>query len=91
MAVTGKERPTMADVAAIAGVSLKTVSRVVNAEPAVTPETAARVQEAIEQLGFRRNYVARALRRGQRLRMLGLVIGDVANPFYLRLRVALRR
>ena len=72
----------MTDVAAAAGVSLKTVSRVVNAEPGVTPETAARVREAIEQLGFRRNYVARALRRGQRFRMLGLVIEDVANPFY---------
>src|SRR5262249_14099924 len=37
---------------------------------------------AIEQLGFRRNYVAHALRRGQRFRMLGLVIEDLANPFY---------
>lgn len=73
---------TMTDVAAAAGVSLKTVSRVVNAEPGVAPQTAERVREAIEQLGFRRNYVARALRRGQRLRMLGLVIEDVANPFY---------
>jgi LacI family transcriptional regulator len=76
------DRPTMTDVAAAAGVSLKTVSRVVNAEPGVTPETAARVWQAIERLGFRRNYVARALRRGQRFRMLGLVIEDVANPFY---------
>jgi LacI family transcriptional regulator, galactose operon repressor len=75
-------RPTMADVAAAAGVSLKTVSRVVNDEPGVNPATAARVQDAIERLGFRRNYVARALRRGQRFRMLGLVIEDVANPFY---------
>src|SRR6266496_1441188 len=82
MATAGSDRPTMTDVAAAAGVSLKTVSRVVNAEPGVTPETAARVRGAIEQLGFRRNDVARALRRGQRFRMLGLVIEDVANPFY---------
>ena len=75
-------RPTMTDVAVAAGVSLKTVSRVVNAEPGVAPETSVRVHEAIERLGFRRNYVARALRRGQHFRMLGLVIGDVANPFY---------
>ena len=75
-------RPTMTDVAAAAGVSLKTVSRVVNDEPGVNPATAARVHEAIERLGFRRNYVARALRRGQRFRMLGLVIEDLANPFY---------
>jgi LacI family transcriptional regulator len=72
----------MSDVAAAAGVSLKTVSRVVNAEPGVNPATALRVREAIDRLGFRRNYVARALRRGQRFRMLGLVIEDVANPFY---------
>jgi LacI family transcriptional regulator len=82
VASIGSNRPTMTDVAAVAGVSLKTVSRVVNAERGVTAETEARVREAIEQLGFRRNYVARALRRGQRLRMLGLVIEDVANPFY---------
>jgi LacI family transcriptional regulator len=82
VASIGSNRPTMTDVAAVAGVSLKTVSRVVNAERGVTAETEARVREAIEQLGFRRNYVARALRRGQRFRMLGLVIEDVANPFY---------
>lgn len=81
-APNGGGRPTMTDVAAAAGVSLKTVSRVVNAERGVTPETEARVREAIEQLGFRRNYVAHALRRGQRFRTLGLVIEDVGNPFY---------
>ncbi|HEY5159761.1 MAG TPA: LacI family DNA-binding transcriptional regulator, partial [Gaiellaceae bacterium] len=77
-----KERPTMRDVAGTAGVSLKTVSRVVNDEPGVRPETAARVQAAIKQLGFRRNDMARALRGGQLSRTLGLVIEDVSNPFY---------
>ena len=57
-------RPTMKDVAARAGVGLKTVSRVVNAEPGVTPETERRVQEAIDALGFRRNDSARVLRKG---------------------------
>ncbi len=75
-------RPTMTDVADAAGVSLKTVSRVVNGEPGVRPETAAAVNEAIAHLGFRRNYIARALRPGQRSHMLGLVIEDVSNPFY---------
>ncbi len=75
-------RPTMSDVAVEAGVSLKTVSRVVNGESGVRPETAAAVNEAIAQLGFRRNYIARALRPGQRSHMLGLVIEDVSNPFY---------
>ncbi len=72
----------MADVARAAGVSLKTVSRVVNEESGVRPETAALVQEAIARLGFRRNDMARALRRGQRSRTVGLVIEDVSNPFY---------
>ena len=80
--MTETDRPTMSDVAAVAGVSLKTVSRVVNDEPGVNATTAARVRAAIAQLGFRRNYVARALRRGQRFRMFGLVIEDVRNPFY---------
>jgi len=75
-------RPTKTDVANAAGVSLKTVSRVVNDEPGVRPETAALVQKAIAALGFRRNDMARALRRGQRSRTLGLVIEDVSNPFY---------
>ena len=57
-------RPTMKDVASRAGVALKTVSRVVNGEPGVTPETASRVLDAIEALGFRRNESARLLRTG---------------------------
>src|SRR5690242_14941660 len=58
-------RPTMKDVAARAGVGLKTVSRVVNGEQGVTPETERRVQEAIDSLGFRRNDSARVLRKGR--------------------------
>jgi LacI family transcriptional regulator len=54
----------MKDVASRAGVALKTVSRVVNGEPGVTPETARRVLGAIDDLGFRRNESARLLRTG---------------------------
>jgi LacI family transcriptional regulator len=54
----------MKDVASRAGVALKTVSRVVNREPGVTPETTRRVLGAIEALGFRRNESARLLRTG---------------------------
>jgi LacI family transcriptional regulator len=75
-------RPTMRDVARHAGVSLKTVSRVVNGEVGVRPDTAERVNIAITTLGFRRNDIARALRGGERTRSLGLVIKDVGNPFY---------
>lgn len=55
----------MKDVAFRARVALKTVSRVVNGEPGVTPETTARVLGAIEELGFRRNESARLLRTGK--------------------------
>ena len=72
----------MSDVAAAAGVSLKTVSRVVNEEPGVRRETAEIVHRAIAQLGFRRNDLARALRHGRRSGLFGLVIEDVSNPFY---------
>ncbi|WP_372454957.1 LacI family DNA-binding transcriptional regulator [Streptomyces buecherae] len=74
-------RPTMKDVAARAGVGLKTVSRVVNSEPGVTPDTERRVQEAITALGFRRNDSARILRKG-RTASVGLVLEDLADPFY---------
>lgn len=73
---------TMRDVALAAKVSLKTVSRVVNAEPGVRPDTAARVQAVVDALDFRPNNVARSLRAGRSLPLIGLVIGDQANPFY---------
>jgi LacI family transcriptional regulator len=74
-------RPTMGDVAAHAGVALKTVSRVVNGEPGVTPAMAERVRAAIDQLGFRRNDGARVLRKGQTA-SIGLITEDIADPFY---------
>jgi LacI family transcriptional regulator len=75
-------RPTMRHVADMAGVSLKTVSRVINAEAGVTPATAERVTAAIAELGFERNDLAASLRHGRSSSTLGLVIEDVANPFY---------
>jgi LacI family transcriptional regulator len=72
-------RPTMKDVAFRAGVALKTVSRVVNGEPGVTPETAGRVLGAIEALGFRRNESARLLRTG-RTATLGFIADTWADP-----------
>jgi LacI family transcriptional regulator len=66
-------RPTMKDVASRAGVALKTVSRVVNGEPGVTPETTKRVLGAIADLGFRRNESARLLRTG-RTATLGFIV-----------------
>jgi LacI family transcriptional regulator len=74
--------PTMHDVARVAGVSVSTVSRVVNNERYVHPETRTKVVEAIAELGFQRNEAARALRPGQSSDTIGLVIADVANPFF---------
>src|ERR1700761_9050598 len=75
----GAGRPTMKDVASRAGGALKTVSRVVNGEPGVTPETAKRVHDAIEDLGFRRNESARLLRTGHTA-TLGFITDTWADP-----------
>jgi LacI family transcriptional regulator len=71
----------MKDVAAHAGVALKTVSRVVNGEPGVAPEMTGRVRMSIEELGFRRNDGARLLRTGQTA-SIGLIMEDIGDPFY---------
>lgn len=75
----------MRDVAERAGVGLATVSRVVNDSGAVRPGTADRVRTAILELGFQRDEVARALRPGQHSRTIGLLLGDLSNPFYATL------
>ncbi len=77
-------RPTLRQVAALSGVSLKTASRALNGEPYVSAATADRVRAAAEQLGFRRNAIARELRAGARSSLVGLIIGDLGNPFYSR-------
>jgi LacI family transcriptional regulator len=69
------------EVAAYAGVSVGTVSNVLNRPDVVAEPTRSRVQAAIKQLGFIRNESARQLRAG-RSRTVGLVVLDVANPFF---------
>jgi LacI family transcriptional regulator len=80
----GLNRPTLRDVAALSGVSLKTASRVLNGEPHVSAATADKVRVAAQRLGFRRNAIARDLRAGARSSLVGLIISDLANPFYSR-------
>ncbi|MCY7419335.1 MAG: LacI family transcriptional regulator [Chloroflexi bacterium] len=75
-------RPTMRDVASAANVSFKTVARVVHGEPWVRAETAARVNDAIRRLGYQPNEIASSLKRGVSRETIGLVIADVANPFF---------
>lgn len=69
------------DVAAAAGVSVGTVSNVLNSPGKVASTTAQRVQAVIAELGFVRNDAARQLRAG-RSRSIGLVVLDVRNPFF---------
>ena len=63
----------MKEVAALAGVSIQTVSFVVNGNPIITPETRQRVLDAIQQLGYTPDASARSLRSG-RSRVLGCVV-----------------
>lgn len=74
----------LTDVAQAAGVSVATVSRALNNNPRVDPELAARVHRAVEQLGYRRNGVARNLRR-RHTQVWALIVTDVTNPFYTAL------
>ncbi len=74
-------RITMTDVAREAGVSLMTVSRVVNNKDDVSPATRQRVLEIIDALGYRPSSIARGLVT-QRTGTLGLVVPDIDNPFF---------
>jgi LacI family transcriptional regulator len=72
----------MREVAALAKVSIKTVSRVVNGESGVSPHLARRVAAASERLSYRHNLTASSLRRSDgRSATIGVVLEDVANPF----------
>src|SRR4051812_6995563 len=74
-------RPTMREVAAVAGVSLSTVSRALNDDPKVAPDLADNVRRAVAMIGYRRDVTATTLRRADRLSAsIGLVFDDVANP-----------
>ena len=71
----------MRDVAALAGVSIKTVSRVVNQEAGVSGDLVERVQDAARQLDYRPDLTASNLRRGRQTATLGLMLENVANPY----------
>lgn len=72
---------TIKDIAARAGVSISTVSRVINHSVPVDPATEARVDEAIEALGYRPNLLARSFRRNV-THTIGLLVPDNSNPFF---------
>ena len=83
--------PTMNDVAREAGVALKTVSRFVNGETNINPLLASRIAAAITVLGYRRNLAAASIRPGWTSKTLGVIIGDLANPYYSVLSRAIER
>ncbi|MEO7058215.1 MAG: LacI family DNA-binding transcriptional regulator [Lapillicoccus sp.] len=84
-------RATLEDVARLAEVSGKTVSRVIAGHPSVTDTTRTRVWEAVRLLRFRPNQVARDLRSGGVSTTVGFVIGDLTNPFYSLVAAGIER
>ena len=75
---------TIRDVAQRAGVSVATVSHVINGTRKVAPETAARVRRAMEELDYHPNAVARSLRT-RKTQAIGVVVSDITNPFFATL------
>jgi LacI family transcriptional regulator len=71
----------MKDVALKAGVSVQTVSAVINGKPGITAETRERVTQVIQQLSYRPYSIARSLRT-RRTRTIALVVSDIANPSF---------
>jgi LacI family transcriptional regulator len=78
------------DVARRAGVSVGSVSRVINEHPTVTPATRERVKLAIRELGYVPNAIAGSL-RSRRSKTIGLIIPDVTNPFFSELALHVER
>jgi LacI family transcriptional regulator len=82
-----KPRVTIRDVALRVGVSTASVSYALSGSPEVGSDLRERVLHAAEELGYRPNKVAQQLRRGQ-TDAIGLLLADIANPFYRTLRAA---
>jgi LacI family transcriptional regulator len=81
---------TITEVAAAANVSKSTVSLVLQGSPLIAPETAERVRQAAQALGYVYNRRAADLRR-QSTKVIGIVINDLANPFFAELLVGMER
>src|SRR5690554_6874484 len=75
---------TIQDVAARAGVSVATVSRVLNNHASVSGETRDKVQKAIRELNYQPNLLGRNLRRAE-TRMILVMLQNMSNPFYSKI------
>ena len=84
-----KRQVTLGDIADTVGVAKMTVSRVVNRNGYVSDETRDKVLQAVKKLNYRRNGLARNLKR-QRTETVGLVLGDISNPYSTELAHAIR-
>jgi len=80
--------PTIRDVAELSGLSINTISRVVNGKAHVSPKARAKALQAIQELGYRTNPVARSLRLG-RDQTIGVVIASIADPFFSEVGTAI--
>lgn len=79
-----KKRPTIADVAKKAGVSMMTVSRAINHKPGLSEELRKKILIIAEEMGFKPNQIARGLAT-QKSATIGLVVPDITNPFFSHL------
>jgi len=79
-----RARPTIYDVARLAGVSTATVSRALNGTARIAPATQAAIDAAVEQLGYRPNSIARSLVT-KSTQTIALLLPDISNPFYAAL------
>src|SRR5471032_3110874 len=84
-------RATLHDVARLSGVSTATVARVLADSSLVKPETRARVASALKELNFRKNEMARDLKRGTASSAVGLVVNGFDNPFYAQVATGAER
>jgi LacI family transcriptional regulator len=84
-------RATLADVARLAGVSAKTVSRAMSGDGSVSEATRERVMGAAKRLRFRPNNLARNLRHGGVTSTVAFVIGDITNPFYFNVAAGIEK
>ncbi|MDY7529958.1 MULTISPECIES: LacI family DNA-binding transcriptional regulator [unclassified Cryobacterium] len=89
--MTTQARATLADVARLADVSSKTVSRVFSGDGIVSAVTRERVLSAAKRLRFRPNVLARSLRHGGVSNTVAFVIGDITNPFYFHVAAGIER
>ena len=85
-----KRTVTIQDVAEAAGVSVSTVSRVLNDKDDVAPDTYEKVQKVIEELNYTSNLAARSM-RSHKTNVIGLVVPDVEDPFFIQVMKGINR